>query len=130
MPPTPEAPLDRRPMFARDLGLMKAGASWLARHKASPNAISVAGAISSILAGAALYSTSRHPATARMAWIGAVLLILGRALANLWDGMVAVERGIASKVGELYNEVPDRVSDTAILVGLGYAAGGHVIWGY
>jgi phosphatidylglycerophosphate synthase len=30
----------------------------------------------------------------------------------------------------LYNEVPDRVSDTAALVGAGYAAGGDVTLGY
>ena len=35
-----------------------------------------------------------------------------------------MESGRTSAVGELYNEIPDRVSDVAILVGLGYAAGG------
>ena len=44
-------------------------------------------------------------------------------LANLLDGMVAMGRGVASPVGELFNEVADRVSDTAILLGLGWAAG-------
>ena len=44
-------------------------------------------------------------------------------MANLLDGMVAIGRGVASPVGELFNEVPDRVSDTAVLVGLGVAAG-------
>ena len=39
------------------------------------------------------------------------------------DGMVAIGRGIASPRGELYNEVPDRVADTAVLAGLGVAAG-------
>lgn len=40
---------------------------------------------------------------------------------NLFDGMVAVEYGKRSAVGGLYNEVPDRVSDTFILIGAGYA---------
>ena len=43
---------------------------------------------------------------------GAVLVQV-RLLANLYDGMVAVLRQIASPVGELFNEVPDRVSDAA-----------------
>ena len=30
----------------------------------------------------------------------------------------------------MYNEVPDRISDTAILIGLGYAVGGYVAMGY
>ena len=37
---------------------------------------------------------------------------------------MAIKKGSASPVGELYNEVPDRLSDTFILVGIGYAAGG------
>ena len=44
-------------------------------------------------------------------------------MANLLDGMVAIGRSVASATGELFNEVPDRVSDTAVLVGLGWAAG-------
>jgi phosphatidylglycerophosphate synthase len=44
--------------------------------------------------------------------------------------MVAIEAGTASPVGELYNEVPDRVSDTATLIGAGYAVGGHPTLGY
>jgi phosphatidylglycerophosphate synthase len=46
------------------------------------------------------------------------------------DGMVAVERGIASKLGEFYNEVPDRIADLGVLVGLGYAAGSTPWLGY
>ena len=53
-----------------------------------------------------------------------------RLLANLFDGMVAILLGKASPVGELYNEAPDRGSDAAVLIGLGYAAGGIVTLGY
>ena len=56
------------------------------------------------------------------------MLVQARLLANLLDGMVAIGRGVASPTGELFNEVPDRVSDTAVLVGLGVAAG-SVAWG-
>jgi phosphatidylglycerophosphate synthase len=44
--------------------------------------------------------------------------------------MVAVEGGKGSPVGVLYNEVPDRVSDAAALIGAGYALGGDVTLGY
>jgi len=43
---------------------------------------------------------------------------------------VAIGGGTASRLGELYNELPDRVSDAAVLVGLGYAAGGEATLGY
>jgi phosphatidylglycerophosphate synthase len=44
-----------------------------------------------------------------------------RLLCNLLDGMVAIEGGRKSKLGVLYNEVPDRVADSLFLVSLGYA---------
>ncbi len=43
-------------------------------------------------------------------WLAGALLVQLRLLANLYDGMVAVLRQIASPVDELFNEVPDRVS--------------------
>jgi phosphatidylglycerophosphate synthase len=46
-----------------------------------------------------------------------------RLLCNLLDGMVAIEGGRKSKVGVLYNEVPDRVADSLFIVSLGYAIG-------
>ncbi len=46
-----------------------------------------------------------------------------RLIANLLDGMVAVEGGKGGPTGDLWNEAPDRVSDAAIFLGAGYAAG-------
>jgi phosphatidylglycerophosphate synthase len=46
-----------------------------------------------------------------------------RLLANMLDGMVAIEGGKKSKVGVLYNEVPDRLADSIFLVALGYEIG-------
>jgi phosphatidylglycerophosphate synthase len=45
-----------------------------------------------------------------------------RLLCNLLDGMVAIEGGKQSAVGALYNEFPDRVADSVLLVAMGYAA--------
>jgi phosphatidylglycerophosphate synthase len=87
------------------------------------NAISVAGMIAGILAGAA-FALTGHVAVPAVAWILGALFVQARLTANLLDGMVAIESGQASRVGELFNEVPDRVSDAATLIGLGHAAGG------
>jgi phosphatidylglycerophosphate synthase len=121
---------DRRPIAARELGVFKSLASRLAKAGVSANAISVAGMLAGLLAGAALALTARRPELARIGWIAAAVFIQLRLLANMLDGMVAIESGTASKVGELYNEIPDRVSDTAALVGLGYAAGGDPVFGW
>ena len=57
-------------------------------------------------------------------------LIQLRLAANMFDGMVAIETGKASPTGAIYNEIPDRVSDAAMFLGAGYAAGGQPPLGY
>jgi phosphatidylglycerophosphate synthase len=104
-------------------------ASVLVRMNVSPNAISIAGMVAAIAGGAAFAATSWDPAYPRLLWLAAALCVQLRLLANLLDGMVAIASGKASPVGELYNEVPDRVSDAAILGGAGYALGGDVALG-
>jgi phosphatidylglycerophosphate synthase len=54
--------------------------------------------------------------------VGAAVAIQLRLLCNLLDGLVAVEGGLASPDGELFNEVPDRITDSLLLVAAGYAA--------
>ena len=117
------APADRRPIAARDLGAMQRAAAWLVQRRASANGISLAGMGAALLAGVCLAAVPSAPGAAWALWLGAAVLVQLRLLANLLDGMVAIGRGIASPVGELFNEVPDRVSDTAVLAGLGWAAG-------
>ena len=46
-----------------------------------------------------------------------------RLLANLFDGIVAIEGGYRTPSGEVFNDAPDRASDLLILVPAGYAAG-------
>ena len=105
-------------------------ASRLARAGWTPNQISVAGVCAALVAGMAFGVTSLMPEWARVWFLLGAVLVQARLLANMLDGMVAVEFGKASPVGELYNEVPDRLSDILILVGLGYAAGGSVALGW
>jgi phosphatidylglycerophosphate synthase len=48
-------------------------------------------------------------------------LIQLRLLANMLDGLVAVEGGRKTATGDLFNEVPDRFADVLILASAGYA---------
>ncbi|MBR0652467.1 CDP-alcohol phosphatidyltransferase family protein [Roseomonas terrae] len=114
---------DRRPIAARNLGVTQRMAAALVARGASPNGISVAGMMAGLAAGLAFAATGWLPGLAWLLWLLGALLVQARLMANLLDGMVAIGRGVASPVGELFNEVPDRVSDTAVLVGLGVAAG-------
>jgi phosphatidylglycerophosphate synthase len=122
--------MERRPLASRNLRVFQATARALARAGVSANAISVAGMLFGAAAGAALILTQIDVPRRRVYWVSAAALIQLRLLCNMLDGMVAMERGTSSAVGELYNEIPDRISDSAVLIGLGYAEGGHVVWGY
>ncbi len=114
---------DRRPIAARNLRISRAIAGWLAGRRVSPNAISLAGLLAAALAGIAFASAPALPDSARLLWFAGALCVQLRLAANMFDGMVALARGVASPVGELYNEIPDRLSDSAVLIGLGVAAG-------
>lgn len=117
---------DRRPIASRNLPLFQSLASALARRGISANAISILGMLSGIAAGFLLILTASTPdgLPGRLLFAAAAGLIQLRLLANMLDGMVAIATSKASAVGELYNEIPDRVSDSAILIGAGYAATG------
>lgn len=131
MSPEPDRTIDRRPLAARQLVFAQRSAAWLAQRRISPNAISIAGLVAGIAAGAALSCTRfvDGPASSVL-WLIAAVLVQIRLLMNMLDGMVAIKSLTVSPMGELYNEIPDRVSDAATLIGLGYAAGGSATLGY
>jgi len=120
--------MDRRPIATRNRKWAQAATVCLASRNVSPNAISIAGMCACIVAGIALGATSI--ADYRVLWLIAALGAQLRLTANMLDGMVALASGRASKTGELYNEVPDRISDAAVFIGAGFAWGGNVTLGY
>jgi phosphatidylglycerophosphate synthase len=103
---------------------------WLVAAHVSPNAISIFGMFAAIAGGVAFSLTGCECVTDRLLWIGGAALVFVRLLANMFDGMVAVESGKTSRVGELFNEVPDRISNAVVLIGAGYAAGGDIRLGF
>ncbi len=123
-------PGDRRPIATRELKISAVIAGRRAVRKVSPNAISLMSAVVGLPAGICAAGTGFTGGwAARAFWLGVVFLVQLRLLANMFDGMVANLSGTASPVGELYNEMPDRFSDTAVILGLGFAAGGDVFTG-
>jgi phosphatidylglycerophosphate synthase len=120
---------ERRPNAAREWNLLRLAARRLIARGVPPNAISLAGMGAGIIAGLALAATPRV-AWHQVLFIAAVATIALRGAGNLLDGMVAVGSGKASPSGELFNEIPDRISDMAILIGAGYAIGGNPTLGF
>lgn len=116
--------LKRRPIAARSSSWAQRIAAQLVRQGIHPNTISVLSVFFAAVAGGAMiWAPQQSPAGALILFVIAGLLILGRLLCNMFDGMVAVEGGLGSKSGEIYNELPDRIADSIILVCAGYAVG-------
>ena len=105
---------DRRPINVRGSGWAQGLARSLAGMGITPNQISVLSIGFAGLGAWFLYLGGWH-------LISAALCIQGRLLCNLFDGMVAVEHNKATALGAVFNEFPDRIADSLLLVAAGYA---------
>jgi phosphatidylglycerophosphate synthase len=113
---------NRRPLASRSTTWARLLANWLIRAGASPNAISIASIGVAAIGAALLFWVPRS------GWLLlAALCVQLRLLCNLLDGMVAIEGGRHSATGALYNEIPDRIADSLLIVALGYAIDSPVV---
>lgn len=108
---------DRRPITARSTGWARALSAALARSSITPNQISVLSIFFAAGGAAALLYCPGLPGLIACA-VGVQL----RLICNLLDGMVAMEGGKQTPTGALYNEYPDRIADSLLIIALGYAA--------
>lgn len=106
----------RRPIASRSASWARWLAARLAASSITPNQISLA-SIPIAAAGGILIGLSGGS----LAWLAAALCVQLRLLCNLLDGMVAIEGGKKTPTGALYNELPDRLADSLLLIPLGYA---------
>jgi phosphatidylglycerophosphate synthase len=122
-------PPARRPLRSRQTRWANAIASRMVQWGMQPNWISLASILFAAGSGAALLGlrTFTGPSMRALLLLIAAAGIQLRLLCNLLDGMVAIEGNRKSKSGEIYNDVPDRISDVLILVPAGYAL--PVPWG-
>lgn len=112
----------RRPLKSRGTAWARAAASGLARWGATPDLISASSLAFAALGFAAFWASAEAEGAARAGWLLlAGLTIQLRLLANMLDGMVAVEHGRGGALGPVWNELPDRLADALFLVGAGYA---------
>lgn len=109
---------NRRPISTRSTQWAQKITAQLVARNISPNQISVASIAFACLGAFTLLTHSGFWAS--LLCIAAIQL---RLLCNLFDGMVAIEGGKQSALGSLYNEFPDRIADSLLIVALGYAAG-------
>lgn len=117
---------DRRDIPQRSTGWAAKSADILAAAKLTPNQISLGSVLFAAIGAAALiWSAQTEDSTARAVLLAAAATCIPlRLLLNMLDGMLAVEKGMSSPVGDIYNELPDRISDVLFLGAAGIAAAG------
>jgi phosphatidylglycerophosphate synthase len=120
----PTASASRRPLKTRESGWARVLARALARRRVSPNHISLLSLVFAALGAAAMsVSPFVSPGARAALFVAAAACIQLRLLCNLLDGMVAVEGGLGSPAGEVYNDLPDRIADPLLIIPAGYASG-------
>src|SRR5690349_4679182 len=113
----------RRELATRRVGWAVSLARGLARSGVRPNPVSIAGLGFAALSGIMLALSADLDTAARAVVLAAAAAAIQlRLLCNLLDGMLAVEHGLKSKTGDIFNELPDRIADIIILLGAGYSA--------
>jgi phosphatidylglycerophosphate synthase len=114
--------VDRRPIAARAWSWPTRTALGLVRLGVTPNQVSASSMVFAALGALAFAMAPRMatPLFTGILWIAGAVLVQCRLIANLLDGLMAVEGGKKSPVGDLYNDVPDRVADSFFLVAAGY----------
>lgn len=119
-------PAWRRPIadiFRRTAHLPVHWCVWLGIH---PNWISYSSIVASAVAGLCFWQAGSAPALL----IVATLFCYLRLWLNMLDGMVALAANKASRTGEIANELPDRVSDVLIFVGVAHSDLCNPLLGY
>ena len=115
-------PSSRRPLKSRSTGWAHFFSSAMLRLGLTPNTVSLLSIVCAAVGGGAA-SWAAQSGSSPWFWLLAAAGVQLRLFCNLMDGLLAVEGGLKSPTGELFNEIPDRIADALILVPFGYAGG-------
>lgn len=119
-------PTSRRPIAARFRQTAGAATQLCVRYGIHPDAISYLSIIAALIAAVCFWKSGAK------SWllIIASLFCYLRLWFNMLDGMVAFAAGKASRRGEILNDLPDRVSDIVIFVGVAHSGLMNPLIGY
>jgi len=119
-------PESRRPIASILRRTANGATQWCVHRGIHPDTVSSTSIAASGLAGLLFWQAGN------LMWlvIPAALLCYGRLWLNMLDGMVALASGKASPRGEIFNELPDRVSDIVIFAGVAHSGLSEPILAY
>lgn len=111
---------NRRDVASRGNQIFHKLSRFLIKLGLTPNMVSVLSAVFALVASFGFYLAGHNQVI-----IGLSLILIGvqlRLVCNLIDGLMAVEGGLSSPQGEIFNDVPDRFSDWFIILPIGFIA--------
>jgi phosphatidylglycerophosphate synthase len=111
------APISRRPIAGIFRRTADAATRFCVRNGIHPDAISYLSILAAAVAAICFWKSGQT----RWLLIIAPLFCYLRLWSNMLDGMVAVAAGKASARGEILNDLPDRISDVIIFVGVAHS---------
>ena len=119
-------PTSRRPIAAVFRRTGGAATRFCVRHGIHPDAISYLSIVAALIAAICFWKTGARP------WllIIAPLFCYLRLWFNMLDGLVAFAAGRASRRGEILNDLPDRISDVLIFIGVAHSGLMNPLIGY
>ena len=122
---------NRRPLASRGKEVFHQAARLLVSIGLKPNHVSLLSMIFAALGFYGFWLMSRGLSDVYLGGLIALLGIQLRLLCNLLDGLMAVEGGLRSPQGEIFNDAPDRLSDLILILGVGFVLSGSIgIWGW
>jgi phosphatidylglycerophosphate synthase len=119
-------PKSQRPIAQIFRRTGNAATSLCVRLEIPPDAISYLSIVAALIAAICFWKSGGR----RWLLIIAPLFCYLRLWFNMLDGMVAFEAGKASRRGEILNDLPDRISDIAIFVGVAHSGLMNPLIGY
>jgi phosphatidylglycerophosphate synthase len=119
-------PSSRRPIADAFRRTAHAAVRLCVRRHVHPDTISYASIVVSTAAAVCFWQSGERPWLLLLAPVFCYV----RLWFNMLDGMVALASGKASPRGEILNEVPDRISDVVIFVGVAHSGWCAPLLGY
>jgi phosphatidylglycerophosphate synthase len=119
-------PTARRPIATLFRKTAQKAVGLCVRWKIHPDLVSILSVVVSAGAALCFWKSGAEP----LLLLAAPALCLLRLWFNMLDGMVALASGKASLRGEIFNELPDRISDVLIFAGVAHSGLCSPLLGY
>jgi phosphatidylglycerophosphate synthase len=119
-------PTSRRPISDGFRSTARWATAFCVRSRIHPDVISYGSMVAAGFAAICFWKSGAHP------WLLLIapLFCYLRLWCNMLDGMVALASGKASWRGEILNDLPDRISDVVIFVGVAHSGWLNAFLGY